>query len=82
MDHELKNSGDGYREQTPLTTTGEHQSYNRKELNSGNDNGFGTGFAPEKGGQHLYHSLVILKIENLAMPCWTFKKLCTGKWYF
>lgn len=37
MDHELKNSGDGYREQTPLTTTGEHQSYNRKELNSGND---------------------------------------------
>ena len=36
-DHELKNSGNCYREQTPLTTTGEHQSCNRKELSSGND---------------------------------------------
>ena len=58
------------------------QSYNFKELNSGNDNGFGTGFAPGNGGRHLDLSLVILKIENLAMSCWTFTKLFTGKWYF
>ena len=36
-DHELKNSGNYYREQTPLTTTRELQSYNHKELNSDND---------------------------------------------